>query len=200
MIFSPKHREYKPHKSLFLLTWGQRTLRDGSWSQQKPWWCELLPPNPSFLLLPSTSWSQSHQSRGESKGRTTKPENLTPVSPCARVSSTPNPPPTPLPRIWGGSPSPLYLSAPQSYLPALTRSASGRSPLPMLQEGCSSSARAGTHGCWRLILGCRRGEAAQPRGQGLPKPFPACPRWGSSEDFRVPPPSFSLFSQPSFSH
>lgn len=101
--FFPKHGDYKPHKSLLLLTWGQSTLRDGSWSQQKHWWCELLPPNPSFLLLSSTSWSQNHQRRVESKGRTTNPENLTPLLPRAnRVSGSPNSPPTPLPRIWGG--------------------------------------------------------------------------------------------------
>lgn len=62
-----------------------------------------------------------------------------------------------------------------SDLPALTRSASGRSPVLMRQEGCSSSAWAGTHGCCRLILCCWNAGGAQLGARGCPSPsMPDC--------------------------
>lgn len=139
--------------------------------------------------------------RGESKGRTTKAEILTSLLPSANTtSSSPNLSATPVPQIWEVSVifAPLR---PHSYLPALTRSSSGRSPLLKLPESCSPSTRAGTHGCCRLILCCRKGGCAPFQGsRRLPKPFPTCLCCRTSADFQVPPPSLSLLSQSPFPH
>lgn len=82
--------------------WGQRSLRDWSWSQQKECWYELFHPNPLSSSFPDHKASKGR--RGESKGRTTKAEILTPPLPSANtISSSPMTSPTPVAQIWGVS-------------------------------------------------------------------------------------------------
>lgn len=123
----------------------------------------LLPP-PFLHQLIRKPWKGR---RGERKGRTKKTEILTLLSSCANTVSS-----SLTPVLWfKRSLSLLCLSTSHSYLPALTRSASGESPVFVLQEGCSSSAWVVTHGCCRLILCCGKVGGAQPGARSCPSPL-----------------------------
>ena len=97
----PEHGDYKPYKSLLLFTWGQRTLRHGSWSQQKQWCCELLHPNASFPPPPDPKAIEGEERRKQREDhKTINPDPF--VALRQHSKQCPIPHLTPVPQIWGG--------------------------------------------------------------------------------------------------